>query len=284
MVSIIIPTYNREKTILRAINSVLEQTYNDIEVIIVDDGSKDNTREIIESLNCSKIRYIYQENGGASKARNTGIRAAEGEYISFQDSDDYWYPDKLEKQLAKLKEQKADVVFCKLRRCNYAEGSVWPKMDSGVVDYENLLRYPSVSTQTLFGKTFVFKENLFDETLPALEDYAFSIVVAEKYKMYLMEDVLVVLYLQDDSLTSDIRKYIDGNKAIMRNYEESIWKKYPKIKAARLYAIGCLESKIGINDYKIFKEAMQTDLKGKYIIKWLLARVGVLGTISKSNR
>ena len=84
MVSIIIPTYNREKTILRAINSVLEQTYNDIEVIIVDDGSKDNTREIIESLNCSKIRYIYQENGGASKARNTGIRAAEGEYISFK--------------------------------------------------------------------------------------------------------------------------------------------------------------------------------------------------------
>ena len=116
MVSVIIPTYNREKTILRAINSVLDQTYKEIELIIVDDGSIDNTRKIVESLNCQKIKYIYQKNGGAAKARNTGIIAASGEYISFQDSDDYWYPEKLEKQLAELEDKNADIVQVVLNR------------------------------------------------------------------------------------------------------------------------------------------------------------------------
>ena len=90
MVSVIIPVYNREKTIKKAIESVLEQTYTDLEVIIVDDCSTDKTIEVVESIADKRIRLVKSpKNGGACKARNLGIDHANGELIAFQDSDDY---------------------------------------------------------------------------------------------------------------------------------------------------------------------------------------------------
>ena len=99
-VSIIIPTYNREQLLGRAIKSVLAQTYQDFELIIVDDGSTDNTERLVKSFNSEKTRYIrHRKNKGPAAARNTGIRSAKGDYIAFQDSDDEWMPEKLEKQM-----------------------------------------------------------------------------------------------------------------------------------------------------------------------------------------
>jgi len=100
-VSVIIPTYNRGRYVTKAIDSVLAQTYKDYEIIVVDDGSTDNTRDILASYR-DKIRCIYQENMGASAARNTGIRASTGEWIAFLDSDDEWLPDKLSIQMADI--------------------------------------------------------------------------------------------------------------------------------------------------------------------------------------
>ncbi len=97
LVSVIIPTYNRVKTIERAVNSVLAQTWTEQEVIVVDDGSTDQTGEILKVYG-DKIRVIRQQNGGVSAARNAGIKAATGEIISFLDSDDEWLPSKTERQ------------------------------------------------------------------------------------------------------------------------------------------------------------------------------------------
>ena len=94
-VSVIIPTYQYDSFIGEAIDSVLAQTYKDYELIVVDDGSIDRTREIISKYG-SNINYIYQENKGLAAARNTGIRATKGEYLSFLDADDAWLPNKLE--------------------------------------------------------------------------------------------------------------------------------------------------------------------------------------------
>lgn len=96
--SIVIPLYNKEKYIKRTLKSVLKQTFTNFEVIIVDDGSTDNSSEIIKSINDSRICLIQQENGGPSKARNRGIQEAKGEFIAFLDADDEWLPGKLEKQ------------------------------------------------------------------------------------------------------------------------------------------------------------------------------------------
>lgn len=101
-VSVIIPVYNCENFIEETVRSVLAQTYQDFEIIVVDDGSKDRTGEIIRNIKDSRVVYIRQENAGVSKARNNGIQSSKGEYIALLDHDDLWLPEKLEKQIPLL--------------------------------------------------------------------------------------------------------------------------------------------------------------------------------------
>jgi glycosyltransferase involved in cell wall biosynthesis len=113
-ISIIIPTYNREKLIIRSIKSILNQTYHNIEVILIDDGSTDNTKKVISQIKDKQLRYIkLRKNQGASVARNIGIQKAIGNYIAFQDSDDFLHSDKLEKQFNNLRIHNSDLDFCK---------------------------------------------------------------------------------------------------------------------------------------------------------------------------
>ncbi len=113
MISIVIPTYNRERLISKAVESILGQTYKDWELFVVDDGSKDGTAEVMKAY-CEKdprVHYLYKENGGQGTARNVGIRSAKGEYLAFLDSDDEWLPEKLEKQIAVMERYK-EYDFC----------------------------------------------------------------------------------------------------------------------------------------------------------------------------
>ncbi len=106
LVSVLLPTYNRAYIVLQAIHSVLNQTYQDIELIVVDDGSTDGTRALLEPLLAeagSRVRYIHQPNGGLAAARNAGLAAARGEFVAFQDSDDAWLPWKLAAQVALMR-------------------------------------------------------------------------------------------------------------------------------------------------------------------------------------
>jgi len=115
-ISVIIPSYNRANTIGRAIQSALSQSYQDFEIIVIDDGSTDHTEEVIRSFQDSRIRYIrHNRNRGGSAARNTGIHAARGEYIAFLDSDDEWLPQKLELYFAQT-------VSFKLYWCFHCNG------------------------------------------------------------------------------------------------------------------------------------------------------------------
>ena len=111
-VSVIITTYNRAHLVSQAIQSVLDQTFRDFELIIVDDGSSDDTEAVVRGFNDPRIRYIYQENKGISGARNTGIRNARGRYIAFLDSDDLWLPTKIEQQVHILENVESSVPCC----------------------------------------------------------------------------------------------------------------------------------------------------------------------------
>ena len=133
LVTAIIPTYNRAKTIERAVNSVLAQTWKEMEVIVVDDGSTDQTNEVLKAYG-DKIRVIRQQNGGPSAARNTGIKAATGEIIAFLDSDDEWLPLKTERQ-AKLLQRTASagVVCCVCNaRMLFSSGTVFSFESAGL--------------------------------------------------------------------------------------------------------------------------------------------------------
>ncbi|MFV0388976.1 MAG: glycosyltransferase family 2 protein [Pyrinomonadaceae bacterium] len=110
LVSVVIPAYNAVRFVNATIDSVLAQTFQDFEILAVDDGSTDNTKEILEAYG-DKIRYLPKKNGGVSSARNYGIEKAKGKYIAFLDADDVWMPEKLEKQVA-LMDSKEDVGLC----------------------------------------------------------------------------------------------------------------------------------------------------------------------------
>lgn len=110
LITVIIPTYNSAQYLTAAVESVLQQTFKDLEILIIDDGSKDNTSELVKSFG-DKVRYIYQENAGVSIARNNGIKESKGKYVAFLDADDTWLPTKLEKQVKALKDN-PDYKFC----------------------------------------------------------------------------------------------------------------------------------------------------------------------------
>ena len=153
-VSIVIPTHNRAHLIRRAIGSVLNQIYQDFEIIIVDDASTDNTREVVESLNDQRIRYIRHENKrGAAAARNTGITSASGKYIAFQDSDDKWLPEKLGRQVEILESSPSEVgvVHTKFSRIidNEKVYITWTTINTQETDiHKKLLKGNFIGTPT----------------------------------------------------------------------------------------------------------------------------------------
>ena len=154
MISVVLPAYNRRNTVRKAVESVLNQTERDIECIVVDDASTDDTAGVLTEISDSRLRIIrLTENSGACHARNVGVQAAKGEYIVFQDSDDCFHPDKLERQLAFLQETGADVVFCGMNRICGQQTEVFPAyVPDKCINRIDLLEANLASTQCIFRK------------------------------------------------------------------------------------------------------------------------------------
>lgn len=173
--SVVIPLYNKEKYIKRTLESVLSQTFTNFEIIIVDDGSKDNSYEIVESIKDSRIRFICQENGGPSKARNRGIKEAKGEFIAFLDADDEWLPEKLENQY-EFHSKNPDVVWSctafEARGGKREEHISYSK--NGVINdaLDAIMNGMTIQTSTVVIKKSVFKNKrlLFNEAFKRSED------------------------------------------------------------------------------------------------------------------
>lgn len=220
LVSVVIPTYNRGYCIERAVRSVLDSTWKNLEVIVVDDGSTDDTERIVKGIADLRIRYIrIEENHGANHARNVGVKNAKGNYIAFNDSDDEWLSDKLEKQMRVMlqaDDEKLGCVYCLV--CKYENGkmvSTEPDMEQYGEDvigdiYHFMLGHMFVSTQTLLLKKKVIEEaGYFNENLARLQDWELLLRVAQKYRFTLVQEGLVRAYLQPDSISKNARGFID---------------------------------------------------------------------------
>ncbi len=181
LVSVVIPTCNRAALLTRAIQSVRQQTYGNLEIIVVDDASTDDTRKIVGSLADPRIRYIRHDvNRGGAAARNTGIRAARGEYIAFLDDDDEWESVKTEVQLRVLEDQNYDAVLC----TSDEHGARLSKFEGKkMIDLEDLRRgrFTAGGTGVLMARANVLKDTMFDETLPRYQDWDLFIRIAQKY-------------------------------------------------------------------------------------------------------
>jgi glycosyltransferase involved in cell wall biosynthesis len=231
MISVIIPTYNGKKYIGEAINSVLCQTCTDYEIIVVDDGSTDNTKEIIDN-NFPQVRYYYLPHRGVSRARNYGIQKARGEFIAFLDADDLWLPDKLEKQIGVFNaDQELMLVFTEHRffDTNGIREATFSKkerlMKGDVV--KNIFLYSHVALPTVMVRKNVFQEiGYFEEDLNVAEDDNLWIRIALKFRIHLLDEVLVHCRMTVDSLSRTTSSLVTG---VLKNVE-LIEKKYPDLK------------------------------------------------------
>ena len=219
MISVIIPTYNRGNVIRKSVESVLNQSFDDIEVIVVDDGSTDDTKIVVQSISDDRVKYIYQQNAGACAARNTGIESAGGEFIAFQDSDDIWHSEKLERQYQKIISVDADVVLCKLNKI-FEDGSsqkMGSQLKEGFIPVYGDLR--GVGTQTILAKKKVFSLVRFDVNMPRLQDLDLLLRLSEHSKIYCMDDALVDYYTQNDSISNRTDKLYQACRRIYEKYD-----------------------------------------------------------------
>lgn len=225
-VSVIIPTYNRAHMVGRAIQSVLNQTYQDFELIVVDDGSTDNTDEVVKGFDNERPRYIrYKENKGAQVARNTGLKAARGEYIALLDSDDEWLPEKLEKQINKFKSVSNNVglIYCGKTNINKKTGEILNEIvptERGDV-FKNLINHNFTAGSTpLIKKLCFIKAGYFDTELPAFQDYDLWLRISMHYKFNFVAENLVKVCFHTTQITANVERRLQGAIIIFSKYQK----------------------------------------------------------------
>lgn len=234
MVSVIIPSYNRAGSIRAAVESVLKQSYADLELIVVDDGSTDDTEAVLKGIDDDRLRYIYQENAGACVARNTGIAAARGEYIAFHDSDDIWHPTKLEKQMAAFETYGADLVFCKMQRI-MPDGSVQifaDRFENGIVEPVRTLF--QIGTQTIIAKREVFEKCRFDPEMPRFQDFELLYRISHEFRLCCVAEALVDYSAgaeNDARISKSDNRLVQGISMMLSKHPE-LPEKYPEMRAS----------------------------------------------------
>lgn len=228
MISIIIPVYNAEKYLEKCLDSILSQTYKDFEVLLINDGSQDNSKSICEKYQMEDKRFtlINKENGGPSSARNLGIKDAKGEYLSFIDSDDFISEDFYEKLVNSIEQNNSDIAFCKyvLFGGNESKFSEEKGLNEFVNDadikhfFESKNHVNSYLWRCLFKKE-LFKNNLYDENIRYLEDLdLFLRILHHKPKFSLVDEYLYFYVQSPDSITRKM------DKNLLLRYEKGILK------------------------------------------------------------
>lgn len=195
LVTVVIPTYNREQFIRECVDSVLNQTFRDFELIVVDDGSTDGTVQVLGPV-LGEIHFVKQWQQGPSAARNHGILLSAGEWLCFLDSDDLWLPGKLESQHEYIQQNPEtrvcyteEIWYRKGRRVNPAKKH---RKYSGFI-YQRLLPLCIISPSSVMIHRSVFDDvGLFDETLPACEDYDLWLRIGARYPIHLLPEPLII--------------------------------------------------------------------------------------------
>jgi glycosyltransferase involved in cell wall biosynthesis len=264
-VSVIIPTYNRGWILKDAIDSVLAQEYTDFELIVVDDGSTDDTTDILDGFG-SDIIVLQQDNQGVSAARNRGVAESRAQLVAFLDSDDMWLPQKLSRQV-EFFETHPDALICQTEELWIRNGMrVNPKRRhrklSGMI-FEPSLALCLVSPSAVMIRRSLFDGvGLFDERMPACEDYDLWLRISCRYPVYLIDEHLIIKrggHADQLSNAAGLDKYrIESLKNIIDRGSLFHSQKLAAIKTlqdkSKIYADGC--RKRGRKDEAIYYEAL----------------------------
>ena len=195
LVSVVIPVFNRQEMLRQAVASVLSQSFSDLELIVVDDGSRDDIAAALSTY-ADTLTLLYQENKGVSAARNLGVARSRGKYVAFLDSDDLWLPQKLSRQTAFF-ESHPEVNVCQTeeiwikngRRRNPGKRHRKP---SGMIFLPSLELCLVSPSAVMFRKSFFLETGGFDESLPACEDYDLWLRISSRHPIHLIDEALVI--------------------------------------------------------------------------------------------
>ena len=249
LISVILPTYNREHLLRRAIDSVLEQSWRHIELIVVDDGSTDETAALLDTFDDPRLSVIrFDTNRGASAARNAGLAQARGDFVTFMDSDDAWHEHRIERQYHVMASAPAGVGLCVCSIHYIRPGQeydvLWPDQIRSSDDaVESIVMGTGYPTLGWMAHTRVLQDlGGFDEELPRLQDYEFSLRIALEYDLLLMSDILATAWLQPDSVSSSPTRYagaiervIDRHGDVFRRHSRGL--AYMTFRAGKYHAL-----------------------------------------------
>ena len=267
-ISVIIPTFNRKETLKRAIQSVVMQSYTPYEIIVIDDGSNDGTKEWLKD-NFPNVKYIYQMNSGVSSARNKGIKFARGDWIALLDSDDEWLPSKLKDQ-AKEIELNPAAKFLHTNEIWIRNGVRVNQMKKhkkyGGYIFEKCLDICRISPSSVLIKKYIFDEiGMFDETLKVCEDYDLWLRFASKYPVHFLDQPLIKKYGGHSDQLSKVDDGIESyrirslkkimNSGILNKKQKTITKDV-LVKKMYIYAKG-LEKRNKIRELNDTKKNIQ---------------------------
>lgn len=251
-ISVVLPTYNRAHTLDRAVESVLSQSYRDFELIIVDDASTDDTVERVGLLDDARVRLIrLGVNCGVSHARNVGIAESRAELIAFQDSDDLWEPEKLERQVALMRQAREDVgvVYCGL----YKQWGVFtepiPLLNasgiSGSILPYLLVSNPVTTPSVLARRACLDEAGGFDESLATHEDWELWLRVARRWKFLFTGDYQVTSPHTPGGVNdADARRFRDAMLAIVEKHTD-LYREAPRARARMDHKIGVYAARQG---------------------------------------
>jgi len=251
-ISVIIPTFNRKKTLGRAIQSVLNQSLSPFEILIIDDGSNDGTEEWVKE-NFQNIKYIYQNNHGVSSARNIGIENAYGDWIAFLDSDDEWLPNKLDKQVKAI-DSNPKMKFFHTNEIWIRNGVRVNQMKKhkkyGGYIFEKCLDICRISPSSVLIKKEVF-DNIgnFDESLRVCEDYDLWLRITSKYSVVFLDIPLIYKY---GGHVDQLSKVNDGIESYRIQSLEKIIKSGFLSNEQKVMAINAL-----VNKMKIYSKGLK---------------------------
>lgn len=248
LVSIIIPTYNRAQLLGRVIESVLNQTYDNIEILVVDDGSTDNTQKLLKSLYEGKVRYFYQANKGPSAARNLGFINSQGNLIGFLDSDDYYLPENIFEKVKVLEENpNIDWVYSDwyeiVNNGTPQRRPILEKMKADLGEKENIFSLLVINgggliqtNAALIRSHCISNINGFDENFRSLEDVDFFIRLSRYYKTKYIHIPLIVRTMQPDSLQEDRKIGYEASLRLMDKIEANYPEEVRDLKLKRNWA------------------------------------------------
>jgi len=238
LVSVIVPAFNCEETIQETIQSVLSQSYRNLEVIIINDGSTDGTPDILKKIEDPRLRVIHQANKGLSATRNVGICQTKGGYVGFLDADDVWEPEKIESHVRLMEQHKeTDLVYSWVTFVDadgkFSHEGAHVSYCGNVFEKLILSNFLICASNAILRRSLIEKVGCFDETLPCVEDWDYYFRCARRGAFGCVEKALVRYRISGNSLSSNVKMMRETGFLVLKRYSDEYGEDHPLIVQSR---------------------------------------------------